>query len=341
MYLFPNKADASEKSSTDVLSDMGYTGFTDRSDYNYHYIYLGRWSGYLHHVYSDTPITIRSFVVNGYYNILLNDFNVDYYSVSNKNYISTTTTSSSQAFNLIFMSDVKNGSNSEIANEINNFDWGSTIKFISGNIGISVSNDSMVDIGYKKGSVFFFQGDFTSEDANNPLQDSNGNSGSTGPSNDDYDGWFAGLAQSFSNIINGLKEGISDIMTSLGQFILDGLSALFLPDADFINTKIDIIKEKFSFVTSVKDMFDDIVSMISQAGDPPVISIDLTSIDSKYNFGSSVNINFDWYVKYKPQVDKIIIGFAYIGYVFLLYKRLPSIITGAGAITSRVQDKGE
>lgn len=45
-----------------------------------------------------------------------------------------------------------------------------------------------------------------------------------------------------------------------------------------------------------------------------------------------------WYSRFKPTVDLIIIAYSYISFAFLVFKRAPDIISGAGAITSRTKD---
>ena len=48
-----------------------------------------------------------------------------------------------------------------------------------------------------------------------------------------------------------------------------------------------------------------------------------------------------WYSRYKPFVDGIIIGFSYLSFTFLVFKRLPEIISGSGAITDTVSKGGK
>lgn len=49
-------------------------------------------------------------------------------------------------------------------------------------------------------------------------------------------------------------------------------------------------------------------------------------------------INLSWYAPYKSEVDQILSGFMYLGYLWLLFKRLPSIIRG-GAMASSDYDQ--
>ena len=71
----------------------------------------------------------------------------------------------------------------------------------------------------------------------------------------------------------------------------------------------------------------------------PKIEIDLSKAEGQYNYGDKVlALDMSWYTRYKPAVDAIIVAFSYIGFVFLVIKRLPEIVSGSGAITERSDD---
>lgn len=46
-----------------------------------------------------------------------------------------------------------------------------------------------------------------------------------------------------------------------------------------------------------------------------------------------------WYARFKPTVDLIIITYSYISFAFLVFKRAPDIISGAGAVTTKTKDE--
>ena len=108
-----------------------------------------------------------------------------------------------------------------------------------------------------------------------------------------------------------------------------------------MQAKIDTIKDKFSFVEDSKNAWQEVNGLI-QDGDPkiPKITIDFSKAESeKYNYGGkALVLDMTWYERYKPFCDGIIIGFAYLGFIFLVFKRLPDIISGSGAITEKSDD---
>lgn len=121
------------------------------------------------------------------------------------------------------------------------------------------------------------------------------------------------------------------------------LNDLFVPDANAINLKLSSIKDKFAFANDINSMFSSIKEYLIDSGTTvPKITINLGSAEGKYNYGgSALVLDMKWYSRYKPIVDLIIIAFVYINFIFLIYKRLPDIISGAGAITERFEDVGK
>jgi len=102
-----------------------------------------------------------------------------------------------------------------------------------------------------------------------------------------------------------------------------------------LEEKINSIKEKFGFVENIKTIFNTVTNNLLE-GEPevPKIEINLGNSEGKYDYGNTAYVlDMTWYLRYKPTVDLIIVAFAYIGFIFLVYKRLPDIISGAGAIT--------
>ena len=139
---------------------------------------------------------------------------------------------------------------------------------------------------------------------------------------------------------NNIVSSVGEAFQSVGQFIMDGLTALFVPDEDFIMGKVETVREKFSFIESVKTAWETIASLVMSADEEiPKIEIDLSKAEGQYNYGGKVlALDMTWYSRYKPTVDAIIIAFSYIGFVFLVVKRMPEIISGSGAITERADD---
>lgn len=127
--------------------------------------------------------------------------------------------------------------------------------------------------------------------------------------------------------------------------MLDGITDLFVPDVEFLSEKIDLIKSKFDFVDNIKLAWNNASELFVDGDEKvPKISIDLSKSEGKYNYGTTAfALDMSWYSRYKPSVDAVIIAFSYLAFIFLVFKRLPEIISGSGAITigtTKISDKG-
>ena len=92
----------------------------------------------------------------------------------------------------------------------------------------------------------------------------------------------------------------------------------------------DTFKGKFGFLPVLKQFGDDLFGMTAET-EPPVIWVHLENAESKfgYNYGDKQKIfDMTWYQKYKASVDGLLSGFLWLGYLWLLFKRAPSILNG-------------
>ena len=210
-----------------------------------------------------------------------------------------------------------------------------------GNTGVVVDDNSMQDLGYNKGDVFFFKGNYSNGSSESPTTPP-GDSENPGLGDNDkswLSGLFSGITQSLENAKNTIISSVSSAFQTVGQFILDGITAIFVPDSDFLTEKIDSVKEKFVFIDNISEAFDNVSSLLTDGNEAiPQMTIDLSKAESNYNYGSTVvALDMAWYSRYKPYVDGVIIAFSYISFIFLIFKRAPEIIKGSGAITKGLE----
>ena len=132
----------------------------------------------------------------------------------------------------------------------------------------------------------------------------------------------------------GLLQKILDVLMALGDYILEGIKHIFIPDVALLDDMRDAIEEKFPIIDELKGIVDDIVSILTNKyTEPPSIIIPLSKAESEIDYGSDcITMDLSWYQPYKEKVDLVIIGFAYIFFAWRLYYRLPGIISGADGI---------
>lgn len=134
----------------------------------------------------------------------------------------------------------------------------------------------------------------------------------------------------FFTTLWGWLQSIIDAITALPAAIAEKIGALFKPDEALLTEITDTFKGKFGFFSTLKQFGNDLFGMTPES-EPPVIWVHLENAESKfgYNYGDKQKIfDMTWYQKYKASVDGLLSGFLWLGYLWLLFKRAPSILNG-------------
>lgn len=114
------------------------------------------------------------------------------------------------------------------------------------------------------------------------------------------------------------------------DLLKDALAFLFVPQQSSVDNLVNKVTEKFGFIESIKNAFNDIQNMINNIDNgTAVFSVDISS--PWYN-GKATLFNLAWYKPFKPYGDLVFTGFAYLFFIWRLYVRLPSIIGGSSGI---------
>lgn len=134
----------------------------------------------------------------------------------------------------------------------------------------------------------------------------------------------------FFTTLWGWLQNIIDAITALPAAIAEKVGALFKPDEALLSEITDTFKGKFGFFSTLKQFGSDLFGMTPET-EPPVIWVHLENAESKfgYNYGDKQKIfDMTWYQKYKASVDGLLSGFLWLGYLWLLFRRAPSILNG-------------
>lgn len=103
------------------------------------------------------------------------------------------------------------------------------------------------------------------------------------------------------------------------------IKALFVPSEEALKEHEAIFNEKFNFWSEIKKQFEKIVEMLQVNGTPPKIEMNLSSMGAgKVTVLSFEGIDLTLFKKLES-------AFLWIGYIFILFRRLPSIIKGESA----------
>ena len=150
---------------------------------------------------------------------------------------------------------------------------------------------------------------------------------------------FSNLTNNFTNLGDNLSNWLSYINPSsenfLGKKIIELLSDLFnylfIPTEDNVTELQETVNSKFGFIDSIELAINDIKDMIENIENGT--SEFTVDIDSKYYSGEVVLFDLSWYKPFKAYGDLVFTGFAYVFFVWRIWKAIPGIINGTSSIT--------
>lgn len=110
------------------------------------------------------------------------------------------------------------------------------------------------------------------------------------------------------------------------ELLGDLLEFLFVPSDDILGGLQESVNSKFGFIDSIKIAVDQIQNMMSNmATGSTSFTVD---IESEYYTGEVELFNLRWYTQFKPYGDLVFTAFAYVLFIWRLFKAIPNIING-------------
>ena len=148
------------------------------------------------------------------------------------------------------------------------------------------------------------------------------------------------MMQEQNQIIQEQNQIIQNQSQNLSDSITDGIHSLFTPSDGFVDSKIEDLRENFTFADSIAATALDLRSFLTNLGSvPPVIRINLSAATGSYHYGGDmVLIDFSFYEPYKPMMDSILSSFLWLWFVWRVILSLPGIIGGSSAIVASFND---
>lgn len=148
---------------------------------------------------------------------------------------------------------------------------------------------------------------------------------------------FRGLFGDVSDIFDNLKKVVDWLNPLSENFFVYKLiellgnlfSKLFIPSEGAFEGFEEVFKEKVGFIDVLGQYIEKLKTNLDGKGakDLPKLTV---NVDCSYYTGSVTVFDCSWIEPYKKYTDLIICGFAYLGFMWRLYKRIPSIISGTG-----------
>lgn len=161
---------------------------------------------------------------------------------------------------------------------------------------------------------------------------------------------FKNVSSAIENIINAIKENISsltikienkftELIKNITEFansvkeffssFFEKIAGIFIPEKTVINTFKSILKEKFEFVFQIKEIFITLKECMNPT-EPPKITI---TLPQKFGGGTHEVLNTKILEPYRNDIKDMISCFLWLGYGFMLIKRIPEILNGMGMVT--------
>lgn len=166
-------------------------------------------------------------------------------------------------------------------------------------------------------------------------------------------GTTAGTA---ADVVTGVVSGLQDQTAQIGvwlgeliagvqaipQAIADVLTAIFVPSADYVTAKVESLRARFPFISSVISTGESLRDSISGSSGPPAIYVDLGRASSG-NYGSQKVLltDFAWYAEYKPTVDAVLSAALWAFFGWRVFLKLPGIISGESGVVGDISARAE
>ena len=137
--------------------------------------------------------------------------------------------------------------------------------------------------------------------------------------------------------LDSIGTSVSGIADSIVTAIESFFEYLFVPDTERFELEFRELRSSYGFVDSIVETGEALGSVFSRATmdeqEPPVIYADFGAAESEYNWGGKVKIlDLSWYEDYKPTVDTVLGAILWVFFIWRIYVRLPSIISGGSGI---------
>lgn len=130
-------------------------------------------------------------------------------------------------------------------------------------------------------------------------------------------------------LVEVLLGGITGILDNVVELILAGIKAIFVPSTDYLTAKVEALRARFGFMDSVLATGEAIIAALNLSGTPPVIYAHFENAEGAFNWGGTVAVlDMTWYSRYKPAGDAFLSGVIWIFFLWRVFIKLPSIISG-------------
>lgn len=146
--------------------------------------------------------------------------------------------------------------------------------------------------------------------------------------------WLKGILKGLLDTIIELLTNIKDGILSIPELIAKAVAAIFVPSDAAVEEVQTTIDDKLPVIADVKSILGKLTNLMEHP-DQAASGLALTTVVdlSKHTSGTwgtaKVNLlDASWFIKYKSLTDDIVVGLAWLVFLWRLYGALPNIIHG-------------
>lgn len=146
--------------------------------------------------------------------------------------------------------------------------------------------------------------------------------------------WLKGILKGLLDTIIALLTAIRDGILSIPDLIAKAIAAIFVPSDAVVEEVQTTIDDKLPVIADVKSILGNLTNLMAHP-DQAASGLALTTVVdlSKHTSGTwgtaKVNLlDASWFIKYKSLTDDIVVGLAWLVFLWRLYGALPNIIHG-------------
>ena len=159
------------------------------------------------------------------------------------------------------------------------------------------------------------------------------------PNQSDYHQMRSGWRNFFTSFA---YKSFPDVLIDVHQQIEDKVNPLSPNNSEAFDSSINNIKDN-TFIGSANEMVttfpEELKSALSKDSSP-VLQFKTVAVKNSYFSlpAKTYSIDFSFWAPFKGTADALISAFMYLGFLIILFKRLPEILHGAGVVRDNYND---
>lgn len=150
------------------------------------------------------------------------------------------------------------------------------------------------------------------------------------------DGGATDTTTDYTGTLSGIWESIKAIPQTIIDGIISGIKSIFIPSETALQEIQDKRDEKLPILIELQSWGNDVGYMLAHPEEYASnlsFVVDFGKSDTYWDYGGSTTnmISLDWYFDYKEDVDELLVGFAWLVFLWNLFGQAASLISGASS----------